>query len=299
MIGHNPTMARGTTERVARERGLTGLRRIGSGLEFTVHQARTAAGEPVVLRVSSGGRFQSNANDPLVDTRALLTWERQVTARLAAEGLPVAEPLELVPGTGSAPDVLISRYVPDDGSRPDPVALGGLLARLHRVPVDGLRPPADGAVPARLVRRWRAAAEVAELPAPPPQDLLAALLADRTANSLLHLDVRRPNLRCADGAVTALLDWSNALVGDPVLELGRFEEFARLPDNGLDAAGTRAGYEAAGGHWPADDPALLVHRLDAAVMLAVVFLLEAPDRARAREAVRRLHEVHAELVART
>jgi hypothetical protein len=42
--------------------------------------------------------------------------------------------------------------------------------------------------------------------------------------------VRAANLRCVEGSVRVLLDRSNALVGDPVLELARLAEFARLPD---------------------------------------------------------------------
>lgn len=293
----------------ARHRDLRIVEQIGAGLEFTVFRALTAAGDEVVIRLALGDRYQSNANDPEVDTRALLTWDHEVTGRLAPHGIPVAAPLELVhapdDAPGELPDVLVSAHVPDDGGDVDSVRLGGLLAELHRLRPTSLHPPAARGRPAaevvleRLLRRWATAVELSpDVPPVPPERVLAAPVANRPAGSLLHLDVRRPNLRCARGAVLALLDWSNALIGDPLLELGRVTEFARLPGNGLDLDALRLGYRQAGGEWPADHPAMLVYQLDAAVMLVLVFLSESPDPAHGELAVDRLRELHAELVSR-
>lgn len=54
----------------------------------------------------AGERFQSNANDPAVDTWALLRWEHAVPTHAAAFGIPVATPRDLLLGD---PDVLVSR----------------------------------------------------------------------------------------------------------------------------------------------------------------------------------------------
>jgi aminoglycoside phosphotransferase (APT) family kinase protein len=269
-----------TVFEVARSLGFTDPRPLAEGLEFAAYTATDPAGGSVVLRVPLGGRFQSNANDPDVDTRALLRREELITRHVAAAGLPVAEPVRLVLG---APDVLVSRYVPDDGGGADPARLGALLARLHRVPAPALE-RAEDVVPQRIARRWQElAALVPGLPPVPTR--LRERLVGRPTGSLLHLDVRAPNLRCANGEVLALLDWSNALVGDPALELARLTEFAALPENGVDLPGVLAGYGPAPG---TDHPSFLVYRLDAAVMLALVFLSEAPDAARAAQAVDRL-----------
>ncbi|MET1073994.1 MAG: phosphotransferase [Umezawaea sp.] len=275
---------------VARARGLAGLRPLAEGLEFTVFRAADPTGREVVLRTPSGGRFQGNANDPDVDTRALLVREERLARHFAAAGLPVAAPVELVLGTT---DVLISHHVPDDGSGADPVRLGALLARLHRVPVPpGL--PSWRVLPERVVRRWReVAALVPGLPPAPDRRRLAGLLRGRPSDSLLHLDVRAANLRCVDGEVLALLDWSNALVGDPALESARLAEFAALPENGLDVNGVVAGY----GSPVPEHPSSALYRLDAAVMLALVFLSEAPDAERGARAVDRLLEVRRQLDA--
>ncbi|MEO6085964.1 MAG: aminoglycoside phosphotransferase family protein [Umezawaea sp.] len=270
-----------TVFEVARSLGFTDVRPLARGLEFAAYLATGSDGARVVLRVPLCGRFQSNANDPDVDTRALLRREELITHHAAAAGLPVAEPVRLVLG---APDVLVSRYVPDDGGGADPARLGALLARLHRVPAPALE-WAEDVLPQRIARRWQELSALVDgLPPAPPG--LRARLAGRPTGSLLHLDVRAPNLRCANGEVLALLDWSNALVGDPALELARLTEFAALPENGLDLPGILAGYGPVPG---TDHPSFLVYRLDAAVMLALVFLSEAPDESRAARAVDRVH----------
>jgi hypothetical protein len=282
-------------------RRLTHLEKVGSGLEFVVYRAIALGGAQVALRTPVGERFQSNANDPNVDTRSLLAWEYAVTSHLSRSGFPVADPHELVFGE---PDLLVSEFLPDDGSGADQVGLGALLRRLHRLPLPPIGTPvasegrsAAELLPARIVRRWREiAALVPDLPPPPPLERLRAALAGRPAVSLLHLDVRATNLRCVEGQVVGLLDWSNALIGDPELELGRMAESALHADNALDFDAVLAGY---GAPVAVDSAAFWVYRLDAAAMLALVFLSEAPDAVRGPAAVERLLAVRHRLVAKT
>jgi len=279
-------------------RGLSGLELVGEGLEFKVFRSIDTAGEPVVLRVPVGPRFVSNANDPVVDTRELLRWEYSFARHLESLGFPVAGARELLL---AEPDVLISRYVPDDGQGAEQVRLGGLLRLLHGLPPPSLPPPAAqrSAIAAfiaqRITRRWgELAAVIEDLPGCVPEVRMAAVLAARPSGSLLHLDVRAPNLRCAGGAVLAFLDWSNALIGDPEMELGRLTEFAQLAGNGIDISAVFAGYGV-----PADtsSPAFLIYRLDAAVMLAAVFIFEAPDEALGALAVDSMLSIRHELMA--
>jgi aminoglycoside phosphotransferase (APT) family kinase protein len=278
---------------LAADRRFTGLRPAGGGVEFQVYEAVTPGGSKAVLRFPLGGRFQSNPNDRHVDTRAHLRWEYAVTKHLSRLRFPVAAPRELVLGD---PDVLVSDFVTDDGRGPDQVALGALLSRLHRSPPPSARPAAAGGLPVAplLARRITArfaelAAWVPGLPAAPPVKQLTAVLAPRPAGSLVHLDVRAPNLRCTDGTVHALLDWSNALIGDPAMELGRLAEYALLPENGLDYDAILAGYREPAGVDPA---AFWIYRLDAAVMLALLFNAEVPHAELGKRAVDRLREVH-------
>jgi aminoglycoside phosphotransferase (APT) family kinase protein len=281
---------------LAAERGFTGLRLAGGGVEFQVFEATAPDRSKVVLRTPVGGRFQSTANDPHVDTRSLLRWEYAVTRHLDGLGFPVATPRDLVLGD---PDVLISDFVTDDGRGADQAALGALLRRLHHAPLPPLPPaaaddrPTARLLPRRIADRFAGLAGFVErLPPAPPVEQLTAVLASRPAGRLVHLDVRASNLRSAGGAVRGLLDWSNALVGDPALELGRLAEYALLPDNGLDYEAVLAGY---GDPVPVDSAAFWIYRLDAAVMLALLFHTEVPHAGLGPHLVDRLREVHQRL----
>ncbi|MEU0518182.1 phosphotransferase [Streptosporangium sp. NPDC006007] len=285
--------------------GLRGLELVGKGLEFSVYRARGRDGQPVAVRLAHR-RFDSNANDPHVDTRALLLQEYGIARHLAAHGLPIAEAKELVlADEPTSPDVLLSAYVPDDGSDLDSFALGRLLARLHHVPPPRLTPVASEGVPtaraiaARIRRRWSEVGHhLDDWPEPPDASLVAGHLTGVAEDGLLHLDVRSDNIRRRQGQTVALLDWSNALLGSPSVEFGRLVEYARYPENELDVEAIRGGY-ARTATVPSDsDPCLLVCRLDAALMLALVFLSEAPDPIRGPAAADHARELALRVVAR-
>ena len=84
------------------------------------------------------------------------------------------------------------------------------------------------------------------------------------------------------GEVTAVIDWSNALVGDPALELARVAEYGHLE------AGFVHGYESTGRMGDSPREVEIVYRLDAAVMLAIVFLSENQDPSRSTRQVKRI-----------
>jgi aminoglycoside phosphotransferase (APT) family kinase protein len=268
-------------------RGLRDPQPVARGLDFTVLRLTGPDGAPVAVRVPHG-RFSSDVNDPHVDRRVLLRQEYALTRHLAAHGVPVARPRELF--RSAAFDVLVSDFLPDDGAGTDGAALGRLLARLHAVPPPPVTPVAsEGGRPTgevlvrRLVRRWAELTRLQpDLPPLPTPATLTGLLPTAPGRALLHLDVRAANLRTVGRRRPVLVDWANALVGDPGLELARVAEYARMADNGVDLAGLLAGYGPA-----ADDllaaPAFPLYRLDACVMLALVFRAEAPHPVRGPE----------------
>jgi hypothetical protein len=106
------------------------------------------------------------------------------------------------------------------------------------------------------------------------------------------MDARAANLFTRRGAIVAIVDWGNALVGDPALEL------ARIAESDLLDADFLAGY----GSDPlgALPPAIgCLYRLDTVVMLALVFLTEAPDPAAAQAMLARVRTLLAALHAAT
>jgi aminoglycoside phosphotransferase (APT) family kinase protein len=271
--------------------GLTGPTLIGEGYDFDAYRARAADGALVVLRVARR-RFSHNAHDPWVDSRQQLEQEFLLANHLIGAGYPVARPHRLaldVDGT----DVLVSDYVADDGAGLDCYHLGQELVRLHALKPTSVRLvaqeglPFEVLVPTRLARWWRELRLlVPEIPDMLPDAVLRDALAQRRdVRRLLHLDVRRTNLRCVGGRVRAFIDWSNAILGDPAFELARIEEIARLPENGLDPDQVREGYGPSA-WWGVPELVRLIYRLDAAVMLALLFTAEEPGSRRGPDAVK-------------
>ena len=126
-------------------------------------------------------------------------------------------------------------------------------------------------------------AAITGLPAGIP-DIGAALSADRAdgPRSLLHMDLRPANILVRSGRPAAVLDWSNALVGDAALDLARAAEYGSLTAVALAAYGDHGAFSMTPG-----TPRQIVYRLDTAVMLSHVFVNGAPDQARARHYIQR------------
>jgi hypothetical protein len=101
--------------------------------------------------------------------------------------------------------------------------------------------------------------------------------------------VRTSNPRCTGGVARDLLYWSHALIGDPAMELGRLTEYALPPQNGLDYEPALAGYREP---VPVDSAAFWIYRLDAAVMLGLLFNSQASHAELGPRAVDRLRDVY-------
>jgi hypothetical protein len=84
----------------------------------------------------------------------------------------------------------------------------------------------------------------------------------------------------------AVQDWSNALIGDPALDLARAAEYGVLTSAALAAYGEPGGFSFVPG-----TPPRLCTGLDTGVMLSHVFLDGAPDPAPARDYIARVQRL--------
>ncbi|SPF04636.1 phosphotransferase family protein [Streptomyces sp. MA5143a] len=279
--------------KVTRRLGLQALGPAGEGVDFVVYHVGSRTLGDLALRVPRHRRYIAPYGQ--VDAGDLVRQEHEIAGRLARHGLPVSAPVDLVTCEDGLL-VSLARYVPSDG-RPVPGQdIGAFLARLHQVepwPVRlAYQAPGDFGefLVSRVHDRHKALSRhAADLPDLPDGAVLRDVMdhEDSTAR-LLHLDIRRQNLLGTGGRLAAAVDWSNALMGPPLMELARVCEYALLPDNGLNAEAVLEGYTATDGQrldtWSA---AALLHRLDTALMLALVFHSVAPHPARARDLTHR------------
>lgn len=273
---------------------LTGLEVLGGGLEFLVFAASVEGFGRVALRVPRV-RWIHNDNDPDMDPFELLEQEAGLFRHVGAAGLPV--PRVHLLHRGERCDFLATELVLHDGSAPPGRELGRLTRRLHGLPAPGLAPVVDtyDSIPETLAERVVRRAAVVEritgreLGLPGADELRDVLTWSGAERRLLHMDLRPENVLTRGGRIVALLDWSNALLGDPALELARLSEYGGLDEE------FRQGY---GEPDPLARPPRateIVYRLDSAVMLAVVFLSEAPDRELAAKQVPRVRQLAKEL----
>lgn len=273
------------------------LRPVGQGLEAGVFRTDLAPYGSVAIK-APWRRFPGGSYGVEIDCRALLHQERALASWAAAVGLPVAAPYALY--ESEAQDLLVSAYVDGDDIPPEPAGHGVLLRRLHDAVPPDLVPVVHGpggdfraAVATRILERLDRVEAFAGAVLPGGRGWLDAGLLraamPETPRALLHMDFRQVNLRCRDGKIRAVLDWSNAAIGDPAFELARMHEGGILTDAVLDGYGDR--------NWAARVPAAAraVYHLDAALMFAVVFRTAVPDPARAGRMITRARALLAEL----
>lgn len=259
----------------------------GQGLEALVCRAESPVHGPMALKVP-WVRTISNPNDEAVDARELLRQEAALADHLRPFGVPTPRMIAL--HLDDEVDFLASEFVAGDGSPPDPRAVGALVAAIHRAPApagplignEGLR--FSTLIARRLTQRvtnmQQLTGEAVRLPN--EGELESRLGAVPERRSVLHMDIRPANLITREGQVAAVVDWSNGLIGDPALELARIAEYGAMSEAFLEGYGQSDPF----GHLPAGVEVL--YRLDTAVMLANVFLAEAPDPAAAERQVRRV-----------
>lgn len=271
-----------------------GVHKIGSGNEFYILRAELPSGT-AAIKVPKDKVF-SNVNDVHIDSRILLDQEFMLMRHAKNHGIAqVPEPIGDLEAAGFG--AVVMSYVPSDNSKPDEYELGRLLARIHSIALPDIELSAqEGSeipelISSRLTRRWKELSTLVEgLPVLPTQDSLAeALEPTRETKQLLHMDFREANLQTENGKVLAVLDWSNALIGHPSVELARVAETGETGDRFLEGyASVKA--------LPEVSPAIeTIFRLDTATMLALVFLSEDPDPERGPVAVNRVRELHAML----
>lgn len=271
--------------------GVQKIIKIDSGLEFCILRADTPDGS-LAIKIPQDRVF-SNVNDPHIDSKVLVDQEFQLMCYVKSHGITqVPEAIKKVEAEGFS--MLVMQYVPSDQSTPDSFKLGQLLASVHNIkaPDIALSAQESEEIPElivfRLRRRWgELQTFVQDLPPLPDDSLMLAALAElRGVHHLLHMDFRRANFRMDKGQVIALLDWSNALIGPPALELMRLSETGEVNSRQL-----LRGYAAIRPVPQTSLRAEYLMRLDSAVMIALVHLSEAPDPKQAPKAISRVIEL--------
>jgi aminoglycoside phosphotransferase (APT) family kinase protein len=281
---------------------LTDVKIAGEGLECLVYKAKSPVYGPVVLRVPRVKVYQ-NANDPNTDASDLIQQEMEIYKLLENASVPVPKAYKYLEEDGYP--AMLCEYVEDDGTKITFEEMGRVAAMIHSTPLSNpaMEPVASETedVFSTIEQRLKRRLSVLSHTVPEASswitnwDLIHTILEGlkRFPSSLLHMDFRDVNLRHKNGRISAVIDWTNALIGPAAIDIFRTLEFSQLDENFV------GGYTQVAS-WPevtSQEECLL--RIDAALVLALVFTSEAPDAERAEVVVARVKELSKSLMETT
>ncbi len=294
-------------DETAKVRGLLNLRhpdwclgevaRVGSGMGCTVYRCATARLGPIAVRVPRVRWFETDNDEDRVDARDMLWQEAKIAEHMARFGVPVPQVYGIE--FSDEIDLHITGFVEGDGAPVRGEYLGELAARIHSAPpFEGplVCQPSDDTDLVVVTRLHKRAAILSRrtgtpIVLPGPDDMLARLRGHMLRHCMLHMDLRPANVISRDGKPVALVDWDNALRGPAALEIARVSE----NDSFIVMEDFMCGYERVRKWDQVPAEVELIYRLDTAVMLAVVFVSEAPDPVQSKRYLDRVFSLSGQL----
>jgi aminoglycoside phosphotransferase (APT) family kinase protein len=271
------------------ELGITDFQYIGEGMDAKVYRAHSPELGPVAIKMPHD-RWISSGNEPRLDTRVILRKEFRLSRHLQAHGLQAPEAF-FMHTDDEGVDFIVSQFVESDNSELLDSEFGHLIRAIHDLPAPSIElsasepsADADEILTERIERRLKMLASIVGVAIPTPDigSALSAWRGDDVPGCLLHMDLRPENILVRNGHPVAILDWSNALVGEAALDLSRAAEYGSLSAAALAAYGKSEAFS-----MTPRTPREIIYRLDTAVMLAHVFLQGAPDEVKAQHYIQR------------
>ncbi|PFI38932.1 aminoglycoside phosphotransferase [Bacillus cereus] len=254
-----------------KELAVQDLKVIGTGVQNIVFRGDSEKGA-LAFRVP-WEREVENINEDLFNSRISLQKETALSKFCYSKGIPVPKIHGL--HLSAELDFLISDYVSTDHMPISACKIGKLISELHSIPIDGLqyeqniREPISKYIAERIVKRIEGFNAITNcgVKLPETKTIEHILSTVDHVKSLLHMDLRPANLIGYNGGVKAIVDWDNALIGHPLLELMRIAE-----TNEVNWEEFKEGYKNDSIFNASPHMVSLFYRLDTAVMLANLFI---------------------------
>lgn len=196
---------------------------------------------------------------------------------------------------------LVSDFVSGDDRPISSYDIGQLTSKIHKVPLDGLsifdqnQQSFSQIISHRIINRAQTLGKLtnSKIVLPCLEDLKAILDTSKAEDCLLHLDVRRPNLIGENGCIKAIIDWDNAFMGNPIMELMRISETQELHE-----AEFLKGYNNMSIIENTDQAIQSIYRLDTALMLSILFISFVNDAEKREHYLKRVHYLNTEITNR-
>ncbi|WP_186828218.1 phosphotransferase family protein [Pseudomonas syringae] len=282
--------------------GVLSISLLASGLESEVYKIDTLQSS-YALKLPLYA-IANNANDLHVNYYDVLKQEWLILESIAKASshspnlkpnlIPAPDPLFF--GVLNDSPFLIQTYIENDNSKVSQTDKLKVLARIHKLPLKSKFLPVaheqekmtSTVIALRILRRLETLRKLHDIGGVfkwlDSELLVSVMCSDSNKNCLLHMDFRNANILTLDNKVSAVIDWSNALVGSRLIELARLDIYGEFSLKKLKefALASQIVFHSL---------PYSIYKLDTIVMLCLVFLSEAPCQTKARSLLNKLFSV--------
>lgn len=271
------------------------LENFNEGLESTILKAYSIKKKrDVAIKIPKEIIF-NNDNDQNFSAMSLYTQEYQLLSYLKNMSFPVPEIFHFE-SSNNIPFIIMELLTDiSKSTEKDFYSIGQLTRTLHSFKAPEINLVAmegfaniNELIIYRLYKRFDILTHFgfSENSLPPISLLSSSINHLEDEKSLLHMDVRPQNILKRYDSNFLFTDWSNALIGYPVLEIARLQEYGECFHEFMEGYGEMPKVEKL---------SMLVYQLDTAIMLSVVFLSEEPDPIRADIQLKRVSSILKEI----
>ncbi|MEI5905553.1 aminoglycoside phosphotransferase family protein [Bacillus spongiae] len=254
---------------------------LASGVENCVFKAKTEEWGEVVIRVPW---IKNN------ESRKGLQKEYMLSNHCAKQGIPI--PSIFLFYQSEQVDFLVQRFVSGELPEMAEGKMGELVNQLHHIEIvsnhEILYEDCHAFLSERIVKNNNLAMRKGNIhiPLPSVEELYAIFQSFPLKKRFLHMDIRKENMIYDADQIVALFDWTNAIMGDPVLELMRIDEYGLLNEDFIN------GYQNFEREM-ARVPTIvqLLYRYHTVAMLTNLFCFELKDLHQGEKTMKRLYEL--------
>lgn len=271
------------------------LKLIGSGVINAVFQIKEK--NLGLLAVRTPWRTEENMMDKHSSGIISLKKEAAIAEHCFKNNLPVPKVHKLY--LSSDINFLVSDFIVGDDKPISSVEIGKFVAMIHKIPLNGLsiidqnQQSLSQIIPRRIINRSQTLKKITNIDVALPslKELKAILNTSQNEDCLLHLDVRRPNLIGEEGNIKTIIDWDNAFIGDPIMELMRISETEELNEEEF-----LKGYNNIRIIENTEKVIQLIYRLDTALMLSILFTSFVNDTEKREHYLKRVRTISTEIM---
>ncbi|WP_075617897.1 aminoglycoside phosphotransferase family protein [Paenisporosarcina indica] len=243
-----------------------------------------------MLAIRTPWRTEEIRND--IDLSAIISLKKEATISEHCQkyNIPVPKVHKLY--LGEEINFLVTDFISGDSQEVPSYDVGQLTSKIHKIPLNNLsiidqnERTLSNIISNRITERVHLLCKLlnSSILIPDSEEMEAILNTTQTKDCLLHLDVRPPNIIGENGVIKGIIDWDNAFIGNPIMELMRISESQELIEEEF-----LKGYKNVDIIINTEEVIQSIYRLDTALMLSILFTTLINDSAKRDYYLKRVH----------